>query len=56
MPNWLRNALALLAGLVIGGFVNMALITFGPLVIPPPPGVDMNYSDSCCGLSAARVM
>ncbi|HLV26861.1 MAG TPA: hypothetical protein VKZ41_11130 [Gemmatimonadales bacterium] len=40
-----RNIIAVLAGIVVGGFVNMALITLGPLVIPPPPGVDMTTAE-----------
>ena len=46
MPNLLRNVLAILAGIVIGGSVNMALITLSPLLIPPPPGVDVNNVES----------
>jgi len=46
MPNLLRNALALLAGIAIGGGVNMALITLGPSLIPPPAGVDVNSAES----------
>ena len=46
MPNWLRNALAVIAGLVIGGSVNMALITLSPSLIPPPAGVDVNDAAS----------
>jgi hypothetical protein len=46
MPLLLRNALALLAGLVIGGTVNMALIVLGPLLIPPPAGVDVTSAES----------
>ena len=45
MPNLLRNALALLAGIVIGGGVNMALITLGPSLIPPPAGVDVTSAE-----------
>ena len=41
MSNVLRNVLAVLAGLVIGSIVNMALITLGPSLIPPPAGVDL---------------
>jgi hypothetical protein len=40
MKTILRNILAIIAGLVAGGVVNMALIVLGPHVIPPPPGVD----------------
>ena len=46
MPQLLRNVLALLAGIAIGGGVNMALITLSPSLIPPPPGVDVNSAES----------
>ena len=36
-----RNILAVLAGLVIGSIVNMALIMVSGYVIPPPPGADV---------------
>ena len=36
-----RNVLAVLAGVVIGSIVNMALVMAGPSVIPPPPGADV---------------
>lgn len=38
----LRNILAVLAGLVAGSLVNMALIHLGSALLPPPPGVDVN--------------
>lgn len=50
MPKLLRNLFALVLGLVIGGSLNMALVTLGPLLIPPPAGVDMTTAE---GLSAA---
>jgi hypothetical protein len=50
MPNLLRNVLALLAGIAIGGGVNMALITLSPQLIPPPAGVDVSSAE---GLSKA---
>lgn len=50
MPNLLRNVLALLAGIAIGGVVNMALVTLGPSLIPPPAGVDVSSAE---GLSRA---
>jgi hypothetical protein len=46
MSNLLRNALALVAGIAIGGGVNTALITFSPSLIPPPAGVDVNNFES----------
>jgi hypothetical protein len=42
----LRNVLAILAGVVIGSAVNMALITLGPSLIPPPAGVDVTNAES----------
>ena len=46
MPRVLRNVVALLAGVAIGGVVNMALITLGPSLIPPPAGVDVSDAES----------
>ena len=46
MPNLLRNVLAIFAGIVIGGAVNMALITLSPSLIPPPAGVDVTNAES----------
>ena len=46
MQKFLRNTLALVAGIVIGGVVNMALINLGPSLIPPPAGVDVNNAES----------
>ena len=55
MPNWLRNVLALVAGVVIGGAVNMALITLSPALVPPPAGVDLSNAESLqWALSQAR--
>ena len=45
MPSLLRNVLAVLAGIVIGGVVNMAIITVGPSLIPPPAGVDVTTAE-----------
>ncbi len=42
MPNLLRNILAVVVGIVIGGAVNMALVTLSPALIRPPAGVDVN--------------
>lgn len=46
MAELIRNILALLAGLVIGGAVNMALITLSPSLIAPPAGVDVTNAES----------
>lgn len=45
MPNLLRNMLAVLAGVVVGGAVNMAIIILGPALIPPPAGVDVTTAE-----------
>jgi len=42
----LRNVLALLAGLFIGGVVNAGLIAISGGIIPLPPGVDPNDIES----------
>lgn len=41
-----RNILAVVAGLVVGGTVNMSIIMFGPMLIPPPAGVDVTNAES----------
>ncbi len=38
----LRNILAFLVGLLVGGMVNMTIIVLGGKLLPPPPGVDVN--------------
>ena len=46
MPILLRNALAVIAGIAIGGSVNMAIITLGSSLIPAPAGVDVRSAES----------
>jgi hypothetical protein len=46
MKTILRNILAVIIGLVVGGALNMALITVGPHVIAPPAGVDVTNAQS----------
>jgi hypothetical protein len=46
MRKFLRNLLALVAGIVLGGSVNMALVMLGPSLIPPPTGVDVSNAES----------
>ena len=43
---FLRNAIAVLAGIVIGGAVNMAVLILFVSLIPPPPGVDVSNPES----------
>lgn len=38
----LRNALAVIAGLLLGSIANMALVIAAPHVIPLPAGIDVN--------------
>jgi hypothetical protein len=42
----IRNVLAVIIGLVVGGIVNGGLIVASPHVIPPPAGVDVTDSQS----------
>ncbi len=37
----LRNILAVVAGLIVGGAVNMGIITLSGSIIPPPNGADV---------------
>ena len=46
MPHLLRNALALLAGVLVGGGVNMVLVMLSPSIVAPPVGVDVNNTAS----------
>lgn len=41
-----RNILAVFVGLIVGSAVNMFLITVGPIIIPPPEGVDVTDMQS----------
>ncbi|NDK55154.1 hypothetical protein [Pontibacter fetidus] len=46
----LRNILAIVAGFVIGSFVNMGIIMISGSIIPPPDGADVTTSE---GLKAS---
>jgi hypothetical protein len=50
MNRTLKDVLAFVVGLVVGGMVNMALVMAGPALIPPPSGVDMTTTE---GLQAS---
>jgi hypothetical protein len=41
MPIILRNIAAVIVGLVLGSLANMAIVKLGPILVPPPAGVDM---------------
>ena len=49
----LKNILAVLAAIFIGGSVNMALIMVSGSIIPPPEGADLTTEE---GLKAAMVL
>lgn len=36
----IRNVLALIVGFLLGSVINIAIVMFGPILIPTPPGVD----------------
>ncbi len=46
----LRNVLAVIAGIILGGMLNMALIMSSGYIIPPPEGADLTTLE---GLKAA---
>ncbi len=46
MKTIIRNTLAVVLGLVVGSAVNMGLIMLGPMLIPPPDGVDVMDAES----------
>jgi hypothetical protein len=46
----IRNLLAALLGVVFGGAVNMKILEFGSLLIPPPSGTNLMTTE---GLNAA---
>lgn len=41
-----RNILAVVAGVIVGGVVNMGIIQIGPFVIPHPEGVNTSTMES----------
>lgn len=48
--NILRNILAVIVGIVVGGIVNMAIIMISGAIILPPEGADMTTTE---GIKAA---
>lgn len=40
-----RNILAIIVGIIVGGIVNMGLIKLGPNIIPPPEGIDVTTAE-----------
>ena len=50
MSTIVRNILAVIAGVVLGGIVNMTIVNVGPALLPPPVGADLTSVE---GLRAA---
>ncbi|RIA10621.1 hypothetical protein OE09_2493 [Flavobacteriaceae bacterium MAR_2010_72] len=46
----LKNVLAVIIGIVVGGLVNMGIITISGSIIPPPEGADLTTVE---GIKAA---
>ncbi|HMO82201.1 MAG TPA: hypothetical protein PKD24_15600 [Pyrinomonadaceae bacterium] len=46
----IRNIIAVVAGLVVGAVVNTGIVILGPMIVTPPPGVDMTTAE---GITAA---
>ena len=42
----LRNTLAVLSGVILGGIVNSAIVNLGPSIIPLPEGADVSTMES----------
>ena len=49
MTQMVRDIAAVVAGLVVGSVVNMAIVAAGPALVPPPAGVDTTTAE---GLAA----
>lgn len=49
----IRNVLAVIAGVILGGIVNMGIITISGSIIPPPEGADTSTTE---GLKAAMLL
>jgi hypothetical protein len=50
MPNWLRNILAVFAGVIVSGIVVGVVESVGHLIWPPPPGVDVSQPEALAAL------
>jgi len=46
MNTTLKMILGVIAGVIIGGMVNLGIIKYGMMIIPPPEGVDVMNVDS----------
>ena len=48
-----RSILAVMAGVLVGGIVNMGIVMVGPMIVPLPAGADMTTAE---GITAAMPM
>ena len=46
MGSKLKNVLAVIVGVVVGSIANMIVVMGGPVIIPPPDGVDVTDMES----------
>ncbi len=46
MNSKLKNALAVIVGIIVGSIANMVLVVTGPAIIPLPDGVDVTNMES----------
>lgn len=46
MNDTIKSVLAIIAGFLVGSVINGGIVAFGPVLIPPPPGVDMSTMES----------
>lgn len=45
MPAIIKNIVAVICGIVVGGVVNMTLVSIGPSLIPLPEGADISTTE-----------
>jgi hypothetical protein len=45
MKRVVRNVVAVIVGFAAGSLVNMAIVTWGPMLVPYPAGVDMGSAE-----------
>lgn len=46
MSNTVRNIIAVVIGIIVGGAINMGIITIGPSIIPNPVGYDNSSAEA----------
>ena len=46
MSPTVKNIIAVLSGIIVGGIVNSAIVAVGPMIIPLPEGADVSTMES----------